>query len=41
VREKPACTPASTNKATNNNGGLRWIANGSGYYCECNKRLKG
>ena len=28
------------NKATNNNGGLRWIAKGGGYYGECNKRLK-
>ena len=30
-----------SNKATNNNGGLRWIAKGGGYYSECNKRLKG
>jgi hypothetical protein len=29
------------NKATNSNGGLRWIAKGGGYYSECNKRLKG
>ena len=29
------------NKATNGNGGLRWIAKGGGYYSECNKRLKG
>ena len=29
-----------SNKATNNNGGLRWIAKGGGYYSECNKRLK-
>ena len=29
------------NKATNANGGLRWIAKGGGYYSECNKRLKG
>ena len=29
------------NKAANNNGGLRWIAKGGGYYSECNKRLKG
>jgi hypothetical protein len=29
------------NKATNGNGGLRWIEKGGGYYSECNKRLKG
>jgi hypothetical protein len=28
------------NKATNANGGLRWIMKGGGYYSECNKRLK-
>lgn len=31
----------NANKATNANGGLRWIAKGGGYYSECNKRLKG
>jgi hypothetical protein len=29
------------NKASNGNGGLKWIQKGGGYYCECNKRLKG
>lgn len=29
------------NKATNGNGGLRWIQKGGGYYSECNKRLSG
>ena len=29
------------NKATNGNGGLKWIVKGGGYYSECNKRLKG
>jgi hypothetical protein len=29
------------NKASNENGGLRWIQKGGGYYSECNKRLKG
>lgn len=28
------------NKASNGNGGLRWIQKGGGYYSECNKRLK-
>ena len=29
------------NKAGNENGGLKWIQKGGGYYSECNKRLKG
>ena len=29
------------NKASNANGGLKWIVKGGGYYSECNKRLKG
>jgi hypothetical protein len=28
-------------RATNANGGLRWIQKGGGYCCECNKQLKG
>lgn len=28
------------NKASNGNGGLRWIEKGGGYYSECNKHLK-
>jgi hypothetical protein len=31
----------NANKATNGNGGMRWIMKGGGYYSECNKRLKG
>ena len=31
----------STNRATNANGGLKWIQRGGGYYSECIKRLKG
>jgi hypothetical protein len=30
-----------TNKASNANGGLKWIQKGGGYYSECNKHLKG
>ena len=30
----------NANKATNTNGGLKWIMKGGGYYSECNKRLK-
>lgn len=29
------------NKATNANGGLRWIERGGGYWSECNRHLKG
>jgi hypothetical protein len=29
------------NKASNTNGGMKWIQKGGGYYSECNKRLKG
>jgi hypothetical protein len=28
------------NKATNGNGGLKWIMKGGGYYSQCNKALK-
>jgi hypothetical protein len=31
----------NANKATNANGGLKWIQRGGGYYSECNKQLKG
>jgi hypothetical protein len=31
----------NANKATNGNGGLKWIQKGGGYYSECNKQLKG
>ncbi|GAN87851.1 hypothetical protein Gain_0103_010 [Komagataeibacter intermedius TF2] len=31
----------NANKATNANGGLRWIQRGGGYYSVCNARLKG
>jgi hypothetical protein len=30
----------NANKASNANGGLKWIEKGGGYYSECNKRLK-
>lgn len=29
------------NKATNGNGGLKWIQKGGGYFSECSKKLKG
>jgi hypothetical protein len=31
----------NANKATNANGGLKWVQKGGGYYSECNKKLKG
>jgi hypothetical protein len=31
----------NANKATNANGGMKWIQKGGGYYSECVKRLKG
>jgi hypothetical protein len=31
----------NANKATDANGGMKWIEKGGGYYSECNKRLKG
>lgn len=31
----------NANKATNANGGLRWIQAGGGYYSVCNAKLKG
>jgi|ERR1019366_4741077 hypothetical protein len=31
----------NANKATNGNGGMKWIEKGGGYYGECNKKLKG
>ncbi len=47
-KEKPAKARMKTcdaqykaNKATNANGGLKWIQKGGGYWSECNKRLKG
>jgi hypothetical protein len=31
----------NANKASNGNGGLKWIMKGGGYYSQCNKKLKG
>jgi hypothetical protein len=48
ANEKPAKARLKTcaeqykaNKATNANGGLKWIQKGGGYWSECNKHLKG
>ena len=31
----------NANKASNGNGGMKWIEKGGGYYSECNAKLKG
>ena len=31
----------NANKATNGNGGMKWIAKGGGYWSACDKALKG
>ena len=41
AREHTCLDQYKANKATNGNGGLKWIMKGGGYYSECNKRLKG
>jgi len=41
ARQKTCLDQYKANKATNANGGLKWIQKGGGYYSECNKRLKG
>jgi hypothetical protein len=41
AREHTCLDQYKANKASNANGGLKWIMKGGGYYSECNKRLKG
>src|SRR5580704_6281749 len=41
ARMKTCDDQYKSNKATNANGGLKWILKGGGYWSECNKRLKG
>jgi hypothetical protein len=41
AREHTCLDQYKANKASNGNGGLKWIMKGGGYYSECNKRLKG
>jgi hypothetical protein len=41
ARMKTCDDQYKANKATNGNGGLKWIQKGGGYWSECNKRLKG
>jgi len=39
-RQKTCLDQYKANKATNANGGLKWIQKGGGYWSECNKHLK-
>jgi hypothetical protein len=41
ARRETCLDQYNANKATNGNGGLKWIMKGDGYYSECNKKLKG
>lgn len=41
ARMKTCDDQYKANKATNANGGLKWIQKGGGYWSECNKHLKG
>jgi heat shock protein HtpX len=41
ARERTCLDQYRANKATNSNGGLRWVEKGDGYYNECNEKLKG
>jgi hypothetical protein len=40
ARRKTCSDQFKANKATNANGGLKWIQKGGGYWNECNKHLK-
>jgi hypothetical protein len=41
ARRKTCLDQYKANKATNANGGLRWLQRGGGYYSQCVKKLKG
>jgi len=41
ARRKTCLDQYKTNKATNANGGLKWLQRGGGYYSQCVKKLKG
>jgi hypothetical protein len=41
ARMETCLDQCQANKASNANGGLKWIDKGGGYYSECNKRLNG
>lgn len=41
ARRKTCSDQYNANKASNGNGGMKWIMKGGGYYSACNKALKG
>ena len=41
ARRKTCLDQYKANKATNANGGLKWLQRGGGYYSQCTKKLKG
>jgi hypothetical protein len=41
ARRKTCLDQYKANKATNANGGLKWLQRGGGYYSQCAKKLKG
>lgn len=41
ARLKTCVDQYKANRATNANGGFKWISGGCGYWIECNKHLKG
>lgn len=41
ARMKTCADQYNANKATNGNGGMKWIEKGGGYWSMCNKKLKG
>jgi hypothetical protein len=41
ARRETCLDQYNANKASNGNGGLKWIMKGGGYYSVCNKKLKG
>ena len=41
ARRKTCLDQYKANKATNANGGLKWLQKGGGYYSQCAKKLKG
>ena len=40
ARQKTCGEQFKANKATDSNGGLKWIEKGGGYWSQCNTRLK-
>ena len=41
ARQKTCSEQYQANKASDGNGGLRWLEKGGGYWSLCNKKLKG